>query len=378
MRVAITGYEMVTCLGDAAETYAALCRGETGISPLRSDRGDAERLGVDHAYQIADGQPPSAGRWLVAAVTAAAARAALDPAAEQVAERVAVVVGTGLRELSSLERWSRTGDGLALHDLHFGARVREALPGVSDVLTVSNACSASGYALAVATDMLAADEADAVVVAGCDAMTQSMLASIGRGSVGGTRTTEVRPFDRDRVGVLLGEGAAAVVLRPAPETGSPLAELCGVGLSCDAHHETAPDLGGIVASMRDAHERAGLKPEEVDLVVAHGTGTPLNDPTEAAALTEVFGDRLGGIPVTAIKGAIGHTSGAAALMSLIVAVEALRAGKVPPVTGLSQPIDEAAGLRLVTGAPEPVGGRVAQIDAFGFGGLNAVSMLRVS
>jgi 3-oxoacyl-[acyl-carrier-protein] synthase II len=372
VQVAITGYEMVCCLGDAARTFAALCRGETGVTPLRPDRGDADRLGVRHAYQIGDGEPPSATRWLAITVAAAAARAGIDTAAQ----RVAVVVGTGLRELPALERWSRTGTGLGLQQLHFGSAVRDALPGVTEVLTLSNACSAGGCALAVAADMLAAREADAVVVAGCDAMTQSMLASIGRGSV--TPTTAIRPFDRDRTGVLLGEGAAAVVLRPAEDGAPPQTVLRGVGLSCDAHHETAPDVGGIVTSMRDAHDRAGVAPNEVDLVVAHGTGTALNDPTEAAALTEVFGDRLEDTLVTGIKGAIGHTSGAAALMSLIVAIQALRHGTVPAVAGLSRPIEEAARLRLVRGGPEPTDGRVAQIDAFGFGGLNAVSIVEVA
>jgi 3-oxoacyl-[acyl-carrier-protein] synthase II len=369
---AITGYESISCLGDAAETYAALLAGRTGVSVLREDRGDRDRLGVGYAYQIdEDAAPRRATDWLGRVVAGAAGHAGLNTGDQ----RVAVVVGTGLRELPTVERWSQDGIELGLHELHFAAAVRAALPGVTEVLTVSNACSASGYALAVGSDLLTAGEADAVIVAGCDAMTESMLAIIGRGST--VVTEAVRPFQVDRTGVLLGEGAAAVVLQPVDAVEAPLGLLRGVGLSCDAYHETAPDVEGIIAGMRDAHHRARVEPADIDLVLAHGTGTALNDPTEATALARVFGEAYGRAAVTAIKGATGHTSGAAALMSLIVALQSLHGGRVPAVAGLSEAIGEAAGLGLVTAA-RPLNGRLAQINAFGFGGVNAVAVVEVA
>jgi 3-oxoacyl-[acyl-carrier-protein] synthase II len=127
--------------------------------------------------------------------------------------------------------------------------------------------------------------------------------------------------------------------------------------------------------MRDAHDRAGVTPAEIDLIMAHGTGTALNDPAEAEALTEVFGAEVGHALVTGIKGAIGHTSGAAALMSLVVAVQAMRSGVVPAVWGLMHPIPEADSLGLVAGpalASQPL---LAQVDAFGFGGVNSVALV---
>lgn len=375
MPVAISGFDALTCLGDAEETFAAICVGKVGAGPMRPDRGDPDRIGVGSAYQIADDpaspveQSRRATAWLSRAVAAAAADAGLDATTR----RVAAVVGTGLRELPTVERWSQGRAEIELHQLHFAAAIRAALPGVGEVLTLSNACSAGGHALAVAADLLDAGEADAVVVAGCDSMTQSMLSIIGRGS---TELTEVvRPFDADRTGVLLGEGAAAVVLEPADD---PAVRLRSVGLSCDAHHETALDLRGVARSMADAHERAGLGPDAVDLLIMHGTGTALNDPTEAAAVHQVFGEHAGAPLVTAIKGAIGHTSGGASLMSLIVAVQSLRAGLVPAVTGLSTPIPQADGLRLVVGESVPTTGRIAQVNAFGFGGVNAVAMVEVT
>jgi 3-oxoacyl-[acyl-carrier-protein] synthase II len=171
---------------------------------------------------------------------------------------------------------------------------------------------------------------------------------------------------------LLGEGAVAVVLERDQGKG---VRVLGVGLSCDAFHETAPDKNGIVAAMRDAYSRAGVSPQDIDLVLAHATGTALNDPTEAAALTEVFG--TDGPPVTGIKGSIGHTSGGAALMSLLIAVESIRAGEVPAVHGLVNPIEEAAGLDLVIAEPRKTAGHVAQVNAFGFGGVNAVCVIGV-
>jgi len=371
---AITGSAMISCLGDLDATFGALLEGRSGVGPLRC--GDPDKLNVRNGYPIteADGAredtPRLAARWLARTVAGALADAGVDPARR----RVAVVVGTGLRELRAVEEWHADEAGLRLAQLHFADAVRSVAPDVTEVHTLANACAASGYALALAADLLELGEADAVVAAGCDTMTESMLAMIGR--VGTATSDMVRPFDADRDGVLLGEGAVAVVLEKAEELPAgkrPSALLRGVGLGCDAHHETAPDRAGIVATIRDAHERAGVTPDEIGLVLAHGTSTALNDPTEAGALLEAFGSD--GPLVTGIKGAVGHTSGGAALMSLLVAVAAMDAGLVPAVVGLRTPIAEAEKLRLVCGEPVPTGTRLAQVNAFGFGGVNAVTIV---
>ncbi len=373
MRPVITGYEVLSCLGDAETTFSALLDGTVGVSPLRPDRGDAHRLGVSNAYHVdREAGPLQTSAWLSEVIGAALARSGLDPARE----RTAVIVGTGMRETASVERWHAQGTDLRLDDLHFAKAVRRVVPAATEVLTLSNACSAAGSALALACDLLAADEADAVVVAGCDGMARSMLAAVGRG--GAATTPAVRPFDADRRGILLGEGAAALVLQPPGTGGHPLATVRGVGLSCDAHHETAPSQAGIAAAMRDAHERASVTPHHVDLVVTHGTGTALNDPTEAGALEDLFGAALRNTLVTGVKAGLGHTSGSAFLMSLVVAIQSLREGVVPPIAGLRTPIEEASALRLVRGAPAPTTGSTAQVEAFGFGGVNAVAVLEVT
>ncbi|WP_404955505.1 beta-ketoacyl synthase N-terminal-like domain-containing protein [Streptomyces sp. 147326] len=368
---------MITCLGDLDATYQALLEGRSGVAPLRL--GDPGKLAVAHGYEIPD-EPGTAdpgtrlaGRWLADCVAEALRAARVDPARR----RVAVVVGSGLRELRGVEQWHADDARLRLEQLHFTSAVRAVVPAVTEVHTIANACAASGYALALGADILELGEADVVVAAGCDTMTESMLTVIGKVTDG--TSDMVRPFDENRPGVLLGEGAAAVVLeRPedAADGRPTLGTLRGVGLTCDAYHETAPDRAGITAAMHQAHERAGVRAEDIGLVVAHGTSTGLNDPTEAAALLDVFG--TDGPPVTAIKGAVGHTSGGAALMSVLIALTAMRAGTVPPVVGLRSPMPEADKLNLVHGAPLEAGPRLAQVNAFGFGGVNAVAIVEAS
>ena len=368
--VLLTGSAVRTCLGDGDATFAALLRGESGIGPLRY--ADPDRLNVRHGFHIEEsGQGPDQERpfrasgWLAACVTAALAQAGVDPARQ----RVAVIVGTGLRELRAVER----STDVPPHRLHFAAVLRDAVPGLADIVTVSNACSAGGHALALAQDLVQLGEADAVVAAGADAMTESMLAMIGRVADG--PAAALRPFDASRTGTLLGEGAAAVVVVPEGSSGRPLARLLGTGLSCDAHHETAADRDGIARAMADAYARAGRDPAQVDLVVAHGTGTRLNDALESELLLGTVGV---GPLVTAVKGAVGHMSGAAALVSLDVALRCLATGMVPPVTGLERILDEGRGLRFVAGAPAAAAVRLAQVDAFGFGGVNAVSLVEAA
>lgn len=372
MPVLIAGSAALTCFGDEKRTFAALLRGECGAADLRYF--PAGQLNVRRGYHIAEPgpeRPERAARWLAECVIRAAGQAGLDPAA-----RVTVLVGTGLRELRGVERWALDGCPMRAEALHFGGAVRAAMP-AAEVVTIANACSAAGYALALGQDLLELGDADAVVVAGADSMTESMLAMVGR--FGAEPADQVRPFDAARPGVLLGEGAAAVVLvRPGASSVPPRARLLASGLSCDARHETAPDLAGICRAMSSALDLAGRRPDEVDLVYAHGTGTELNDPTEATALRRIFGAAAPGPLVTAVKGAVGHTSGASALTSLAMAVLSLRQHLVPPVVGLTEPLAEGTALRLVLGAPRRAAVRLVQVNSFGFGGVNAVSLLEAA
>ncbi|MEU0088759.1 beta-ketoacyl synthase N-terminal-like domain-containing protein [Streptomyces sp. NPDC006274] len=374
----IIGMGAVAATGSGVdELFESLCQGRSGRAELRGF--DRTRFRAQHAYEVDDrpvaGQdvPGRATELLLDAVGQAAADAGLG----EDLSGIPVLVGTGLRELRSLELWWRDGSPFADSGLHFGTGLRERFN--ADVThTFSNACSASLYALALGSDLLdqeGDDAPDTVIVAGVDVLTESMYGLLER--VHAQPPDRVRPFDRNRTGVLMGDGAAAIVLRRT-EQGAPQVHgrLRGVAVNCDAYHVTAPSPAGIAEAMRAAHRLAGVKPSDVDLVMLHGTGTLLNDEAEAAALADVLGDSASGPLMTAVKSMTGHTSGASGLINLIVGVRALNEGRVPPTVGLEEPVEEAAPFRFVTG--EAAGSRqlnVAQLNAFGFGGINAVAIV---
>jgi 3-oxoacyl-[acyl-carrier-protein] synthase II len=151
--------------------------------------------------------------------------------------------------------------------------------------------------------------------------------------------------------------------------------LRGVGVSCDAYQDTAPHRDGLVQAMKNAGERSGLAPAEIDLLFVHGTGTILNDQVELEAVREFFGEHANELLITGVKPSIGHTSGASGLISTVVAVQSLIEGSAPPIFGLHDPIEESEGMRLLF-APTPTDGvHNVQVNAFGFGGVNAVAVL---
>lgn len=367
MSWAITGMGMVSSLGmDTASSLEAFAKGATSVSPLRAF--DPSRYRMAHAYGLdQDGAATAgrAGRWLADCISQAVAQAQLATS------RVAVIVGTGLGEQRSLE----LDANVTLDELDFGRAVREAT-GLTNTVTIVNACAAGLYALAMATDLLRLGEADAVIVAAADSVSESMFGLLDR--VNAEPPTEVRPFDAGRKGVVLGEGAAAVILETfeaARARGAlPLATLHGVGTSCDAVHVTAPNRTGIVAAIRNAHRLASVRASNVDLVMAHGTGTAASDDAEAEAIGEVFrGTRE--VVLTGLKSLIGHTSGASGLMSLVVAVDALTTGRVPPTRHHLTPVAAIRDFPVVTEPGDWPDLRMAQVNAFGFGGVNAVAMV---
>ncbi|MEU9795541.1 beta-ketoacyl synthase N-terminal-like domain-containing protein [Streptomyces sparsogenes] len=375
----VTGAGAVASVGEGVdEVFRALCAGTSGLSELRGF--DRDRYRARHAYEIDDRPagggdiPGRATAWLLRAVAEAAAQAGLGDDLS----RVPVLVGTGLRELRSAELAWCDGAPLDPGRLHFGPALRARF-GAERSYTFSGACSASLYALALAADLLAIGAEDTVVVAGVDTLTESMYGLLDR--VHAEPPACVRPFDRARRGVLMGDGAAAVVLRreesreESAVSGAALGRLRAISMNCDARHVTAPDAEGIAEAVREAQWRAGVAPGDIDLVLLHGTGTLLNDEVEAAAIAEVFGRDAGAPLMTAIKSMTGHTSGGSGLLSLIVALRALSSGQVPPTLGLTDPVAEAADFRFVRERVEGADLRLAQIDAFGFGGVNAVAIV---
>ena len=373
MRVVLTGAGAVCSVGSGVgEIFRELCAGTSGRSELKVF--DRTRYRSPYAYEMADRSgredvPMRATRWLTVAIEQALDQAGIGDDLSG----VPVLIGTGLRELRSLELRHVAGADFSVADLDFGPAL-QARFGAVHTYTFANACAASLSALGLATDLLTAGDADTVVVAGVDMITESMFGLVER--IHPVAPEAVRPFDRARTGVLMGEGACAVVLRRDDTgDGAGLAVVRGVGINCDAHHVTAPSPEGMAAAMRQAHDRAGLKPAEVDLVMLHGTGTLLNDDAEAAALGAVFDPAADAPLMTAIKSMTGHTSGASGLLGLITAVQSLRTGRVPPTLGLTSPVEAASSFRIVTGVQARHELATAQVNAFGFGGVNAVAIV---
>jgi 3-oxoacyl-[acyl-carrier-protein] synthase II len=360
---------------DVDELFGALCAGRSGLAELRGF--DRTRFRSRYAYEIDDrpavgaDAPLRATGWLLQAIAAAASQAGLGDDLSG----IAVLVGTTLRELRSVELSWRDGMDFDVRGLHFGPALRRRF-GVTTSYTLANACAASLYALGLAVDQLDLGTADTVVVAGVDTIAESTYGLLDRCYPEAPES--LRPFDRDRRGMVQGEGAAAVVLRreaDGPGPGRAHARIRGVAMNCDAYHPSAPDPESIGRVIKDAQRRAGVSPDDIDLLMLHGTGTALNDEAEAIAVGEVFAGSSPSPLMTAIKSMVGHTGGAAGLHSLVMAIESMRTGLVPPILGLDNPIDQVAGFRLVRGAATLAAPRVAQVNSFGFGGLNAVAIL---
>lgn len=375
MSCLITGTGAIASVGGTVnEICEALRAGHSGLAPLRGF--DSGKFRAKKAYEI-DDRPASGGDvparatdWLLRAVAESLREAGVG---EDLSD-VPVLVGTGLRELRSVELKWRDGAEFDLDRLHFGTALRERF-GATQTYTFANACSASLHTLALGSDMIATGQADTVVIAGVDAITESMFGLLDRVQL--DPPDRVRPFDQARRGTLMGDGAAAVVLRrddPAAVPGA-RGRLRATSMNCDASHATAPDAHSIAEAIRAAHGLAGVKTRDIDLVLLHGTGTPLNDDAEAVALGDVFGADIDRPLMTALKSMTGHTSGGSGLLSLIVALRALESGRAPAVDAKVSPAAGAERFRFVQDHRADVGLRLAQINAFGFGGVNAVAVV---
>jgi 3-oxoacyl-[acyl-carrier-protein] synthase II len=244
--------------------------------------------------------------------------------------------------------------------------------------TITTACAASTHAIGYAARLIAWDMCDAVVTGGAESAGCSIgVASFGNMTALSTSGSS-RPFDVDRDGFVLGEGAAALILEEwsaAEDRGATIiGEVLGAASNADAHHITAPAPGGIgaIACMRLALDDAGLDPGAIGHVNAHGTSTPLNDAAEAAAITEIFGQR--GVPVTSTKGVTGHALGAAGALEAVAMLLAMENRLIPPTAG-TVTIDPEFTIDLVVGSARSWTPAPSISNSLGFGGHNGSIIL---
>jgi 3-oxoacyl-[acyl-carrier-protein] synthase II len=186
-----------------------------------------------------------------------------------------------------------------------------------------------------------------------------------------------RPFDKNRQGIVIGEGAAILLLeslsRARQRQARIYAEVLGYGLSCDASHMTIPHLPGVVAVMRKALQQSGVDPGDVSIVSAHGTGTKINDKTECEAIRQCFGNHVEAMPVFSIKSMLGHTMGAASAFEAVACVLAIAEGKIPPTINYETP-DEECPVDCVPNRCREASVQVALNNSFAFGGNNAATV----
>ena len=367
--------------GDLDAFWSGLVTGSDGISAI--ERFPVDDLRVGRGGEIKKLRPLPGGRrvrsratqLLLAAAEDLLARAAIS--AEP--SRIAVVLGTALGGVEELERAMAPGGRArhavdALYDSPAHALARR-LGARGPVMTVGAACAAGATALGTGADLLRADVVDVVIAGGYDALCRFVMR--GFDALRSLTRERVRPFDKRRSGLLLGEAAALVLMtREAATSGPRLGRLLGHASASDGSHISAPDPNGrgLEFAVRAALDEAMLTADDIEFVSAHGTGTPLNDRIEAEVLRRTLGQRASRIPVNSIKGALGHSMGAAATLEALTCLLASRDGVVPHTVGLEEP-DPVCDLDHVIGSPRAVRPHVSLSTSLGFGGCNAALVL---
>ena len=405
-RVAVTGIGVLSPLGaSAAEVYAHARAGRSGVRPIEAPF--AQRLLAPIAASVADFDPSQHFeaprlRMLdrVSQFALVSARQALDAAGAALAgcdpERAGVFVGTGMGgSLSNDEGYAclygEASDRIKPYTVLLGMHnapaawisLEHGLRGPS--LSYSTACSSSAVAIGEAWLRIAGGSLDLAVAGGAEAPLSlgslkawealRTLATVDAAEPGAS----CKPFAANRSGMVLGEGAAMLVLEPwerALSRGAEVyGEVLGYGLSTDIAHITRPSVEGQAAAMRAALRSAGIGPADVDMINAHGTATPANDSVETAAIKAVFGERAPQIPISATKALHGHLLGAAGALECVLSLLALRHGTALPTMHLQAP-DPNCDLDYVPNrAREGVAARTMISNSFAFGGTNAVLVL---
>ena len=406
-RVVVTGLGITSPLGTGLEkNWDALTNGRSGIAPIT--HFDATDFPVKFAGEIRDlnlddfidKKEARKMDLFIHYAVAAAAMAITDSGLEineENAERVGVVVGSGMGGLPSIENYHGAFiDGgyrkispffIPMSIINLAAGQISILHGAKgpNIAPVS-ACATGTHAIGDAFRMIQRGDADAVISGG----SESTVCPLGIGGFSvmkalSTRNDDPvaasRPFDKNRDGFVMGEGSGIVVLEEyesAQKRGARIyAEVLGYGLTADAHHLTAPSPGGEGAArcMQMALDTAGLNPEDVDYINAHGTSTPFNDLYETMAIKSVFGDHARKLMISSTKSMTGHLLGAAGGVEAIFSLLAMTRGVIPPTINYNEP-DPECDLDYVPNEARQADVKVAISNSLGFGGTNATILFR--
>jgi len=397
-RVVITGLGIISSIGIGWEDFwENLTAGKSGISRIESfDTSHYER---HYGGEIKNFKPrelidkrrlKTMGRASQLAV--AASRLVIEDSGLKLRnipkERMGVCIGTTMGEAQIMEKmdeaWTNRGDkGIDFklipqypsNSIPLNVAFEFKIKGINFLFPT--ACAAGNYSIGYGHDLIKFNEADYVLAGGADAFSRINLAGFSR--LYAMASEKCKPFDKNRNGMLVGEGAGIVVLETlesALKRKAPIyAEVLSYGLSCAATHMTAPDEAGITKSMKKALAQAKIKPKDVDYVSAHGTATVQNDKVECQAVKKVFGARYKKLPVSSIKSMLGHTMGAASAIEAISCCLAINKDVVPPTINYETP-DPECDIDCVPNKSREQEVNVALNNSYAFGGNNACLVLK--
>ncbi len=410
-RVVVTGLGMVTPLGADVETvWANILAGKSGAATItRFDASDyvcriaCEVKAKDHEYGFDPGKrvdhkvQRQVDPFIIYGIDAAGQAledAGLTEMTVEQSWRAGVSIGSGIGGLPGIE-----SESIVLHEKgprrvspHFvHGRLINLISGQVSIKyglrgpnhAVVTACSTGAHAIGDAARMIAMDDADVMLAGGAEGTVCPLgIAGFAQAralstSFNDTPEKASRPYDKDRDGFVMGEGAGVLVLEEyehAKARGAKIyAEVIGYGLSGDAYHVTAPhpEGDGAFRSMQMAVKKSGLKLEDIDYINAHGTSTPLGDELELGAVRRLFGDAISGLSMSSTKSAIGHLLGGAGAVESIFCILALRDQIVPPTLNLDNPSESCIGVDLVPHVAKKREVRAVLNNSFGFGGTNA-------
>jgi len=397
-RIAVTGMGIKCPAGtDVESVWSTMRAGQSMAAPI--ELFDASDLEVRFACETRNFDPVSyfgpkdvRRQDRVTHLGYAAAADAIESAGELGAdpEQCAVVAATGVGGLTTLEENCHTfyeRGPSRVSPFFVPMMMANATAGTISMrfgwtgpnLCIATACAASAHAIGESVRLIRDGSIDVVLAGGAEScMTPTSISAFARMTALSTRNDEPelasRPFDADRDGFVMGEGAAALVLenwdRAVARGARIYGEILGYGRNADAYHITAPSPGGegAAACMQLALDDAGVSPDQVTQINAHGTSTPLNDAAEAEAIRKVFADQAP--PVTSTKGVTGHLVGAAGAMEAVACLLSMDRGLIPPTANLNR-IGDDIQLDVVSGSPRPLARGFALSNSFGFGGHNA-------
>jgi 3-oxoacyl-[acyl-carrier-protein] synthase II len=417
-RVVITGMGIVSPLGVGVDkNWAAITAGQSGIRKItRFEASDMssqvagmvpyQNEGYADGFNPDDTLAPKEQKKVdtfilygMMAADEAVADSGWKPATVEEQERTGVMIGSGIGGLQSIYETSETliqkgprrvspfSVPAMLINLASGhVSIKHGFKGPNH--SVVTACATGSHAIGDAARLIMLDDADVMVAGGAEAAVNRLgVASFAAcralsTSYNDNPTAASRPFDEARDGFVIAEGAGVVVLEEyehAKKRGAKIyAEVVGYGLSGDAYHMTSPaeDGDGGFRAMRAALKRAGINPEDIDYINAHGTSTPMGDGIECGAVKRLFGSALDHISMSSTKSAIGHLLGAAGAVEAIYSVKAIQTGILPPTINLENVSESCKGIDLVPNVAKDKKVKIALSNSFGFGGTNASLVLK--